>query len=193
MLKDNEFRLLACRSVALDDLLQQLLDDSRSKEGRASRRRQRILRTMAEESATLQGTLIDLAEGGTEVVLRTMDGQSQRGAIRLVAGDFVVLTTNGGNTWVATSGIDSVRPSSDERHGAATGDRSAVDMILGDALGRVAPERPPIAIRTTGGESVLGALRAVGSDVLTLELDGLGRPVCYVSLASVLAVAFLRS
>ena len=141
----------------------------------------------------MQGTLIDLAERGTEVVLRTMDGQSQRGGLRLVAGDFVILTSDAGDTWVATSGIDSVRPSADERHGAATGDRSAVDMVLGEALGRLAPDRPPVAVRTAGGESVLGALRAVGADVVTLELDGPGRPVCYVSLASILTVVFLRS
>ena len=141
----------------------------------------------------MQGTLIDLAERGTEVVLRTMDGQSQRGGLRLVAGDFVILTSDAGDTWVATNGIDSVRPSADERHGAATGDRSAVDMIFGEALGRLAPDRPPVAVRTAGGESVLGALRAVGADVVTLELDGPGRPVCYVSLASILTVVFLRS
>lgn len=148
---------------------------------------------MAEESATLHGTLLDLAERATDVVLRTMDGQLQRGAIRLVAGDFLILRSDAGDTWVATSGIDSVKPSVDERHGAATGDRPAVDLILGDALGRVAPDRPSVAIRTTGGESVLGVLRAVGSDVLTLEMDAPGRSVCYVSLASVLTVVFLRS
>ena len=179
--------------MALDDLLQQLIDDARSQEGRASRRRQRILRTLAEESATLRGTLLDLGEGATEVVLRTIDGQAQRGVIRLVADDFLILKGDTGDTWVATSGIDSVRPSIDERHGAATGDRPAVDMVLGDALGRVAPDRPSVAVRTSGGESVVGELRAVGSDVVTLELDGPGRPVCYVSLASVLTVVFLRS
>src|SRR5687768_3385987 len=166
--------------MALDDLLQKLLDDARTQEGRASRRRQRILRTLAEESATLQGALVDLAERGTDVVLRIIDGQAHRGAIRLVAGDFVVIGSDVGDIWVANSAVDSVKPSPEERHSAATGDRPAVDIVLGDALGRVAPDRLPVAVRTAGGDSIVGVLRAVGSDVVTIELDAPGRPVCYV-------------
>jgi hypothetical protein len=179
--------------MALDDLLQKLLDDARTQDGRASRRRRRILRTLAEESATLQGALVDLAERGTTVALRTTDGQAHRGAIRLVGGDFAIVGSAAGDTWVAVSAIDSVRPSIEERHGAATGDRPAVDILLGDALGKVAPERPVVTIRTAGGDSVVGELRAVGSDVVSVELDGPGRPLCYVSLPSVLTVGFLRS
>jgi hypothetical protein len=179
--------------MALDDLLQRLLDDSRADAGRDSRRRRRVLEALAEESAHLQGTLVDLCERDASLTVRTIDGQNRRGTIRLVATDFVVLATDAGDAWIALRAVEHVRPSPDELHTPATGDRRAHDLLFAEALARVAPDRPEIAVHGASGDAVLGRLRSAGSDLLTLELDGPGRPLCYVSLGSVLSVGFLRS
>ena len=176
--------------MALDDLLQRLLDDARADAGRDARRRRRVFQALAEESATLQGTLHDLAERHAEVVVRTTAGHQFRGRVRAAARDFVIVATDAGDHWIALEGLETVRPAPEERQPPATGDRTALDLTLVEALGRVAPERPMIAVNTASGESVLGTLRAVGEDVVTVELDGPLRPACYVSSASVLVVAF---
>jgi hypothetical protein len=170
-----------------------LLDEARPSKRRASERRHRVVGTLAEESVSLHGAMLDLADRGTDALIRTTDGHTQHGTIRLVGIDFVILGTDAGDTWVTATGIDSVRPLVDQGRATVPGDRSGVELELVDALARVASEQPRVAVRTSGGESILGALRAVGSDVLILDLEGLERPVCYVSLRSLLAVVFLRS
>src|SRR5207237_937204 len=170
--------------MALDDLLQQMLDESRVDAGRDSRRRRRMLQALAEESATMRGTLLDVAEREADVVVRTIDGQQHRGRVRLVGADFIALATDAGDTWIPLGALELIRLAPGERAEPATGDRSALDLELAEALGRVAPERPSVAVQTLSGETLLGRVRAVGADVLTLELGGPGRPACYLRLAS---------
>lgn len=176
--------------VGVDELLR-LLDEARADERGASRGRERVLRQAAEEGARLVGTLLDLAERGSGVSIRTEAGRAHHGAVRLVAGDFCVLGTEAGDVWLALAGITTVRPQPGERHAPASGDRGALDLLLVEALARVAPERPRVALVTSGGETVAGELRAVGEDVVTLRLDGDPRSVCYVSASAIREV--LRS
>jgi hypothetical protein len=174
----------------VDDLLR-LLDDARSEERGTARERERFLRQVAEEGASLGGTLLDLAERGSVVTVRTASGRSHHGVVRLVGVDFLVLGAAPGDVWLRFVAVTTVRPHPGERHAAATGDRPALDLRLVDALARIAPERPRLGVVTADGELVAGELRAMGADVVTLRLDGDPRSVCYVSADSIREV--LRS
>jgi hypothetical protein len=174
----------------VDELLR-LLDDARADERGAARERERVLRQAAEEGARLAGTLVDLAERGSGVTMRTDSGRVHHGVVRLVAADFCVVGTESGDVWLALGAVTTIRPHPDERHPPATGDRAAIDLLLIEALARVAPERPRVALVTAGGEALAGELRAVGQDVLTLRLDGDPGGVCYVSASAIREV--LRS
>jgi hypothetical protein len=160
-----------------------LLDDARAAEHRRARSSERALRTAAEESATFPGSLLDLAEQGRSVRVATASRRRHVGPISLVGLDFLVV----GDAWIALTAVASVGVV--EGAGAATGDRRGTDLLLVEALARVAPERPQLAVATSGGEVVTGRLLAVGADVLTLRLDGDGG-TAYVPAAAVLEVLF---
>lgn len=172
----------AARRGVMDELIR-LLDDGRATEAAAARRRGRTLDAVAGESATLIGALVDLHESGQEIVVRTADAGTHRGAVRFVGADFAAV----GDAWIATSAITTITPGAR----ATPGDRTSPDPItLGEALGRVAAERPRLQLVLAGGERVAGVLRAAGADVLVLTLDG-DAGERYVSLSSVRLV--LRS
>jgi hypothetical protein len=160
-----------------------LLDDARAAEHRRARTSERLLRTAAEESATFAGSLLDLAEQGRSVRITTASRRRHVGPIRMVGLDFLVVA----DAWVALATVASVGVV--EGGGAATGDRPGTDLLLVEALARVAPERPQLAVVTSGGEVVAGRLLAVGADVLTLRLEGEGG-TAYVPAAAVLEVLF---
>ena len=168
----------------MDDLLR-LLDEARADDRGAARERERWLRQAAEEGALLAGTLLDLAERGATVTVRTTAGGAHHGIVRLVAADFCVLASAAGDVWLRLDGVATVRPHAGERHAAATGDRPVLDLRLVEALARVAGDRPRVAIVTDGGERVAGELRAVGADVVTVRLDGEPRAVCYVAAGAI--------
>lgn len=171
--------------AGVDELLR-LLDEARADERSGARARERQLRQVAEEGAQLDGTLLDLAEHGTGVTLRTTSGRSHHGPIQLVGADFCVV----GEAWVARRAITTIRPDPAHRHEAAVGDRSTLDLLLVEALGRIAPERPRVALVLDGGDLVAGELRSVGADVVTLRLDG-DQGASYVSASAIVEV--LRS
>jgi hypothetical protein len=168
----------------VDELLR-LLDDARAEERSDARGRERALRQVAEESASLVGTLVDLVERGSTVTVRTEAGRSHHGPLRLVATDFCVLAAEAGDVWIGLEAITTVRPRADERHRAATGSRASIDLLFVEALARIAPERPRLAVVLAGGESIVGELQTVGIDVLTLQLEGEPRGLCYVASSSV--------
>jgi hypothetical protein len=174
----------------VDELLR-LLDDARADDRGASRGRERLLRQTAEEGARLAGTLVDLAERGSGVTIRTESGRAHHGVVRLVATDFCVVAAEAADVWLALGAMTTIRPHPGERHTPATGERAAIDLLLVEALARVMSERPRLALVTAGGETLAGELRAVGEDVLTLRLDGDPRSLCYVSASAVREV--LRS
>lgn len=174
---------MASYAADVDPFLR-LLDDARADERSAARIRERLLRQAAEEGASLGGTLLDLAESGAPVTIRTTVGRTFTGVLELVADDFVVV---GSDCWLATVAVATVRPGPGA--GAAAGDRAAADLTLLDALALVAADRPRAAFVVEGGDTVAGELLAVGSDVVTVRLDGAG--VTYVSSAAIRAV--LRS
>lgn len=163
----------------MDELLR-LLDDARADERGDARARERHLRHVAEEGAHLDGTLVDLAEHGTSVTVRTTSGRSHHGQVLLVGADFCVV----GEAWIARRAITTVRLDPAQRHEPAVGNRPTVDLLLVEALARIAFERPRVAVVTDGGELVAGELRSVGADVVTLRLDG-DQGTCYVSASAI--------
>jgi hypothetical protein len=77
---------------------------------------------------------------------------------------------------------------------AAAGDEvrgSALAVRLADVLAQAAGQRPRVSVHA-GTAPVVGDLRSVGRDVLTLRTDGAAGAV-YVALASVSEVSFLAS
>lgn len=172
--------------VAPSDPLVDLLDEARAGDHGTARARERWLLRLAEEEATLAGTLLDLAERGSGVAVRSLSGRVSHGAVVAVGTDFVVLRAEDRrDVCVRLGAISTVRPAAGERHVSARGDRPApLDLLLVEVLAGLAPDRPRVAL-LAAGELVAGELRAVGADVVTLRLDGDQRALCYVSAAAV--------
>jgi hypothetical protein len=134
------------------------------------------------------------------VLVTTTAGVVHRGAVTGVGVDFVAVEAPAGTTTlVALAAVASVRvvearrrPSSPATgHAAPDGAGAALGVRLGDVLGQAAGQRPRISVQS-GAASVVGDLRAVGDDVLTVRADG-AAGLLYVSLASLSAVSFLAS
>jgi hypothetical protein len=172
----------------------ELLEEERAADRSTARGRERHLRRVAEEGASLAGALLDLAERGSSVTIRTEGGRVHHGVVVGVGEDFCVVRGAGSSdTYLRVGALATVRPQHGERHAPATGDRRAPrDIRLVELLATVAAERPRVAIVVRGGEAVAGELRAVGTDVVTLRLDGDGRGLCYVAAASIVEVAVSR-
>lgn len=169
------------------DPLVELLDEGRAGEGVAARGRERALRQVAEEEAGLAGTLVDLAERGSAVAVRTEAGRAHHGVAVAVGSDYcVVRADTGAEVHLHLSAIATVRPHPGERHVAAAGDRRApFDLRLLEVLGRAAAERNRVTLVTRGGDVVAGRLLAVGADVVSVRLDGGATEPCYVAAAAI--------
>ena len=173
--------------MVLSDPLVALLDEARAGEEGAARARERWLRRQAEEGATLVGALLDLAERGSPVSIRTGSGRSSTGLVLALGTDFLVLRAAGrGDVCVRLGAISSIRPQGGERHRPPTGGRPApLDLLLVEVLAGLAPDRPRVALWTGGVGLVTGELLAVGGDVVTVGLEGTPHALCYVAAAAV--------
>lgn len=189
----------------IDDL-ERWAADARAREAAGARVRERWLRAQAEEGASLAGLLLALAERGEAVLVSATAGR-HRGVVTGVGVDFVALEAAAGTvTLVSLGALATVRLLSDRGPGRgqagrrasspATGDtqgqdRRALGVRLVDVLGQAAGQRPRISVQA-GATAVVGDLRAVGDDVITVRTDG-APGLVYVSLASVSEVSFLAS
>ncbi len=162
---------------------------ARADHAAASRARERWLRQVATEEASMVGVLADLAERSLAVVVQTGARRSHRGVVVAVGADFCVLRTGAGpDVLVALSALTSVRAAG--RSGAPVGDRALpTGLGFAEMLVAMAGERPRVHLVTTAGDSMRGDVRSVGRDVLTLALEGDDRPVVYVPLGAVAEVA----
>lgn len=148
--------------------------------------RERMLRSVAAEEATLTGILVDLAEQQSQVVVRTLAGRAHRGAIVATGRDFLVIRdTPRAPVFVPFGGVASVRPSTSVLDDAAGARSSPLDTTFAAILVVLAAERPRVQVAAAGDVPLAGMLQSVGTDVLTLRLDGDGRMSAYVPLASV--------
>jgi hypothetical protein len=168
--------------------------DARAREAADARVRERWLRAQAEEESSLAGVLLALAERQDTVVVTTVAGRRHRGVVAGVGVDFAALQAPAGNTTlVALIALGDVRVVGGNRRTAATTGEGTVELgvRLGEVLAQAAGQRPRISVQT-GAAAVVGDLRAVGGDVITVRADGEAGAV-YVPLASISEISFLAS
>ena len=174
--------------------------EAKADEAASARMRERWLTQQAGEQARFDLVLSDAAARGLTVRVRTA-AAAHAGRITAVGHDFVeVRTTRGTTVLVLTRAIAVVETAS----GAALGggrepdndvkeQENAVGEWLSDRLADAAPDRPLVELVATGSERVVGELRAVGVDVVTVRTASSPPAECYVPLDSVSEVTFLGS
>lgn len=167
--------------------------DARAREAADARVRERWLRAQAEEESSLAGVLLALAERRETVVVTTVAGRRHRGVVAGVGVDFAALQAPAGTTTlVAFAALGDVRVVDAGRRPATTGDATVeLGARLGEVLAQAAGQRPRVSLHA-GAAAVVGDLRAVGADVITVRADGDAGAV-YVALASLSEVSFLAS
>jgi hypothetical protein len=176
--------------------IEDLIDAARGDEAASARARERWLARQAEASATLVGSLVDLAEAGAPIAITCVGARTITGTMRAVGTDVVVVAERGGDSVLVRIGaIALVRPAPGGAPvDAARGDRAAaLDLTLVELLDRLAGERPDVAVSLDTADVVSGALVAVGADVLTVRLAAGDGGVAYVSASSVSSVRLTRS
>jgi hypothetical protein len=182
-------QLLAPVDGGLAAELQRFAAEARVAEATAARSRERWLRQQAEEESTAIGVLCDLAERRLPVTIDTTGGGRHRGTVGAVARDFVVLALDSGlEVMIALDGLAAIRPHPGAR--SPVGDREIdVELTLIDALSHLAGDRPRLRLVTRAGDHLAGTLRAVGQDLVTIELDCDARAVVYVPVGAVVEVS----
>lgn len=173
------------------DPFQELLDDARADVAARSRSVERWQRQRAEEGASFAGVLLDLGERGGVVTVTTEAGNDHRGRVVGVARDFVEVRTASARTvYVRLEAVAVLRPGGNADHGAASAERVGHhDRTLGEQLALLVVDRPRVTVVATADRAPLtGELRGVGSDVVTVRLDGPARDVAYVRTASLTEV-----
>ena len=142
----------------------------------------------------MAGVLLALAERRETVLVTTVAGRRHRGVVAGVGVDFAALQASaGGTTLVAFAALGDVRVVEGGGRSTPTTGGGSVELgvRLGEVLAQAAGQRPRISAQA-GAAAVVGDLRAVGGDVLTVRADGGGGAV-YVPLASISEVSFLAS
>lgn len=167
-----------------------LRDDEAVRAAVEDRTAGRALTRMSAESATLAGTLRDLAERQIGTTVLVTGGHSLQGSLVGVAADHVVLATQAHQfTHVRTDHIVSVRADPEVTIPVAQGDRAADDRLtLLQRLDRWEEDRPVVACLVRGRPDPLrGRLLAVGEDVISLDIADDRHP-SYVAESALLAV-----
>jgi hypothetical protein len=177
---------------------------ARATDAADGRVRERGLRRQAQEEAAFVGTLLDLVERGRSVVVVTAGGRQLVGRLEALGADFVALRTGGRTTLVALDAVGAVRPVRPEpgtaqggwatpaAEGRAGGPPAASTTRVADVLAHAVERRPRIQVHV-GPVPVVGELRSVGTDVISVEVDGDPPALTYVRLASVSEISLLDS
>ena len=173
-------RRVADGPVDIDALLADLsrwTGDQIVDEATRSRTRERWLRQQQHEGATFGGLVLDLVELGAEVTVRTTSGRTHAGGLSGAGPDFIVVRTRGGApTFIALSAVAFLRPPPGHRLAEAASDRELPGgASLTEVVITLAVDRPRVQVVTAGADDVItGDLRSVGTDVVTIRLDGDG-------------------
>lgn len=176
-------------SASFGARLDRWVEEARVDAAAVGRGRERWLREVAEQEATLVGVLIDLAERGVPVTLQLHGGRRHQGVVRGVGADFVALTiAAGSDVLVAVAGIDTVRTAPDVP--ATVGDRVAdTELLLSDVLAELAADREQVRVVTRDGDAIAGQLRSVGHDVAVLRTQAAQPATVYVAVTAISEVA----
>jgi hypothetical protein len=173
--------------------LERLLDEARTDGLAESRTRERWLRHQATATATLLGSLLDLAETGASVAVSLLGGRRHDGRLVGVGDDVVVLVERSEHVVVRTEAIALVRTAPGTTAGPAAGARpAALDLHAGELLARLADGAPDVALALVSGDVVGGRLLAAGADVLSVRVADGDAGIVYCPLRSV-GSARLRS
>jgi hypothetical protein len=146
-----------------------------------------MLRVAAEEGASFTGLLVDFVERAEPLTIRTTTERTHRGVIAAVGRDFAAVREPGSPpVLVALDAIASVRPSRGGRYDTA-GDRAGtLDASFASVLAGAAGERATVQLGVIGEDAlVLGVLRSVGRDIVTLRLEAASRPTIYVPVGAI--------
>jgi len=171
-----------------DDVFLTLEDEARHAEEVAARseRHQRLQR--ARELATWAGTLEDLAERRLGVVVQLAGSRRVRGHLVAAEPDLVAVRSDAGQlVIVRLDAVRLVRPQPGVAAAVATGDRQRVaGRRFIEVVQQLVEDRARILLGLDGlEEPVSGRLRAMGEDVLTVELDPTPRGLAYLPLGRV--------
>jgi hypothetical protein len=172
---------------------EELLDLAKADDLALARTRERWLRQQATTSATVLGTLLDLAERGAAVSVGLLGGRRHDGVVLAIGLDVVLLAERDDRVAIALGAVTTFRPAPGAGGRAATGDRpAAVDIGFVELLARVVDDQPDVAISLVTGESMTGRLLAVGADVVSMRVAAGDDGVAYCSTSAVSSVR-LRS
>ncbi|CAA9229943.1 MAG: hypothetical protein AVDCRST_MAG76-1180 [uncultured Acidimicrobiales bacterium] len=187
----------------MDPLEQELahwLAEARVDEAVTSRLRERAMRQLAGDEATLLGLCLDLAETGRAVLARTAESRVHRGALVAVGADFVALRSPSGEaTFLPVGHLAWLRPAPGSwsggvaRAGEAAGSRvPPVAARLVDILTGLAADRPRVRLVVAGDpDTWAGRLRACGADVLSVEQAGDPPVIGWIPLSQVTEVGLV--
>lgn len=177
----------------LTDSLLRWSAEARVDEAVRARSREQWLRRQAAEGTSFVGVLADLAERGRPVVVHSSTGRRHTAQIRAIGVDFVALSTaTGVDVLIRLGAIVAVRSQPGEAP-AMSGRTPQVQLHFLEAVAAVAEERARVLVGTATTDSFTGELRSVGSDVLTLRIDGDRDATAYVPLDAVLELAVVAS
>lgn len=125
-------------------------------------------RRAAEESATLAGLLVDAAEAGHEVLVRTAGGGAHRGRVVAVGVDAVAIDVRAGRAVIPLDAITTVRGS--DRPETRTGERAGHGARFVALLADLVADRPEVSVGVRAEvEPVIGTLIAAGADLVTIR------------------------
>lgn len=164
--------------------------DARVDDAALGRARERWLREVAEQEATLSGLLADLAERRVAVTLRATTGRRHHGTVHVIGTDFVGLrTASGSEVLLAFHAVGSLRTAPAVE--VTLGDRTVVtELRLTDVLSGLAEDRERVLLVTRAGDDVIaGTVRSVGHDVVVVRMDGERASTAYVPTAAVAEVS----
>jgi len=136
------------------------------------------------------GVLVDLAERGSPVAVRSAAGRAVRGRVAAVGADFVVVREERlGDLIVPLRSLATVRSAPGEP--PVVGDRPASLVIaLAEVLVELAADRPLVVI-SAGGEEVRGELRSAGIDVVAVNIASTRHDVVHIAVESIDHVVLL--
>jgi hypothetical protein len=191
----------------LDDL-ERWAAEARAREAAEARVRERWLRTQAEEGTRFTGVLAGMVERAAPVTVIMTTGRQVAGRVTALGEDFVAVELPGGRTTlVARRAVAWVRGAPDmAERGRVRADDRAPDhpddgaeaagtgppATLADVLAQSVASRPRVTIWAQAA-SLTGELRAVGIDVVAVELAASPPGLAYVPLRSIYEISFLDS
>lgn len=174
-------------SASFGARLDRWVAEARVDEAAVQRSRERWLREVADQEATLSGMLTDLAERRAGVTIDA-GGRRHHGVIDAIGVDFVaVRVASGPDVLLASSAIQVLRTAPEVA--AAAGDRMVTtDLRLADVLAELAADRERVRLLTSAGQAVAGVLRSVGRDVVVLRTDTAPPGTAYVPRGAIVEV-----